>query len=97
MKNYNFQILSPYEFEMLSRDLLQLHLDTFLESFGEGQDDGIDLRCSKGEYVVVQAKRYKSFSSLLSNLKKEQIKVEKLNPERYILTTSHSLSLCSVS
>ena len=92
MKNYNFQILSPYEFELLSRDLLQLHLGTFLESFGEGQDDGIDLRCSNGEYIVVQAKRYKSFSSLLSNLKKEQIKVVKLKPERYILTTSHSLS-----
>ncbi|CAM1371560.1 nSTAND3 domain-containing NTPase [Tenacibaculum xiamenense] len=92
MKNYNFQILSPYEFEILSRDLLQLHLDAFLESFGEGQDDGIDLRCSKGEYIVVQAKRYKNFSSLVSNLKKEQIKVEKLKPERYILTTSCSLS-----
>ncbi|WP_434035504.1 restriction endonuclease [Formosa sp. 4Alg 33] len=92
MKNYNYQILSPYEFEMLSRDILQLHLSIYLESFGEGQDDGIDLRCSKGEYLVVQAKRYKNFSSLLANLKKEQIKVEKLKPERYIITTSVSLS-----
>ncbi|MDH7914359.1 restriction endonuclease [Winogradskyella sp. SYSU M77433] len=92
MKNYNFQILSPYEFEMLSRDLIQLHLNVFLESFGEGQDDGIDLRCSKGDYIVIQAKRYKNFSSLLFNLKKEQLKVEKLKPERYILTTSCSLS-----
>jgi hypothetical protein len=92
MKNYNLQILSPYEFEMLSRDLLQKHLNIYLESFGEGQDGGIDLRCSKGEYLVVQAKRYKDFASLFSNLKLEQIKVEKLKPERYIITTSASLS-----
>lgn len=92
MKNYYLGILSPYEFEMLSRDLLQKHLDIYLESFGEGQDGGIDLRCSKGEYLVVQAKRYKDYKSLFFNLKKEQTKVEKLKPERYVITTSVSLS-----
>lgn len=92
MKNYDFQILSPYEFEILSRDLLQLHLDIYLESFGEGTDQGIDLRYSKAHLLIVQAKRYKSYSSLFSNLKKEVEKVKKLNPNRYILTTSASLS-----
>lgn len=92
MKNYDFNILSPYEFELLSRDLLQLHLNIFLESFGEGTDQGIDLRHSKGELLIVQAKRYKTFSSLFTNLRKELEKVKKLNPERYILATSISLS-----
>ena len=92
MKNYDFNILSPYEFELLTRDLLQLHLNIFLESFGEGTDQGIDLRHSKGELLIVQAKRYKTISSLFTNLKKEQEKVKKLNPERYIIATSVSLS-----
>ncbi|QAA82667.1 hypothetical protein EI546_13485 [Aequorivita sp. H23M31] len=92
MKNYDFQILSPFEFEMLSRDLLQLHLNIHLESFGEGADQGIDLRHSNGEILIVQAKRYKTYKSLASNLKGELKKAEKLNPERYILTTSVSLT-----
>jgi len=92
MKNYDFNILSPFEFEMLSRDLLQLHLKVFLESFGEGADGGIDLRYSKGDLLIVQAKRYKSFSSLYANLEKEFDKVNKLKPKRYIITTSVSLS-----
>lgn len=92
MKNYDFQILSPYEFEILSRDLLQFHFDIYLESFGEGTDQGIDLRYSKADLLIVQAKRYKSYSSLFSNLKNEVEKVKKLNPDRYILTTSVSLS-----
>ncbi|PKL78968.1 MAG: hypothetical protein CVV25_09685 [Ignavibacteriae bacterium HGW-Ignavibacteriae-4] len=92
MKNYNFEILSSYEFELFSRDLLQLHLEIHLESFGEGPDQGIDLRCTKGQNLIVQAKRYKNFPSLVSNLKKEKEKVQKLKPERYILTTNASLS-----
>ena len=92
MKNYDFNILSPYEFELLTRDLLQLHFDIFLESFGEGTDQGIDLRCSKGKLLIIQAKRYKNFNNLFANLKKEVDKVKKLKPERYILATSISLS-----
>lgn len=92
MTNYDFNILSPYEFELLTRDLLQLHLDIFLESFGEGADQGIDLRYSKGKLLIVQAKRYKTFNNLFTNLKKEVKNVKKLNPERYIIATSVSLS-----
>lgn len=92
MKNYDLHILSSYEFEIFSRDLLQLHLEIFLESFGEGADQGIDLRHSSGNLLIVQAKRYKTYSSLYSNLKCEVEKVKKLDPERYIITTSVSLS-----
>ncbi len=92
MKNYDFQILSPFEFELLSRDLLQKHFGVHLESFGEGGDLGIDLRYCEGSNMIVQCKRYKSFSSLFSKLKIEVQKVEKLNPGRYLLTTSVDLN-----
>lgn len=91
MKDYNFLNLSPYEFEILSRDLLQEKLEIYLESFGNGADQGIDLRCSEGKNLIVQCKRYKDYSSLISNLKKEIPKVKKLQPNRYIICTSVSL------
>lgn len=43
--------------------------------------------------TIVQCKRYSNFSDLKSALKREEVeKVAKLNPRRYILTTSVSLS-----
>jgi hypothetical protein len=43
--------------------------------------------------LIVQCKRYSEFSDLKSTLKnKELAKIQKLNPARYILTTSVSLS-----
>jgi len=94
MPDYNFLNLSPPEFEDLTKDLLQKHLKITLESFTAGRDNGIDLRYSQ-EYtnqIVIQCKRYKDFSSLISNLKKEVEKVEKLKPKRYIISTSVGLT-----
>jgi DNA polymerase III delta prime subunit len=94
MVDYDFLILSPNEFEDISRDLLQKKLSVYIESFTSGRDGGIDLRYStnKDKSVIIQAKRYKSFSGLLSSLKKEVDKVKKLSPSRYIITTSVGLS-----
>jgi hypothetical protein len=94
MPNYDFLNLSPTEFEELSRDLLQKHLGVYLESFTQGRDDGIDLRYSrdKENTLIVQCKRYKEYSDLKSNLKKEAKKVAKLKFARYILTTSVGLT-----
>jgi hypothetical protein len=44
MPEYNFQQLSPYDLEILARDLLQVHWGVTLESFKTGRDGGIDLR-----------------------------------------------------
>ena len=90
MQNYDFQILQPNEFERLVRDLLQKKENVFVESFTQGRDDGIDLRYAncQGTKVIVQAKRYSSYTSLKSELKKEVEKIKKLNPTRYILVTS---------
>ena len=94
MHNYDFLILSPHEFENLSRDLLQKKLAVFLESFTLGKDGGIDLRCSldKKKTLVVQSKRVKDFPTLMSNLKKEAENLKRIAPERYIVSTSVGLT-----
>jgi len=94
MNNYDFLILSPNEFESLSRDLLQKKLGVFIESFTTGKDGGIDLRCvkDKTKKIIIQAKRYDRLSNLISNLKKEVKKVYDLNPDRYIISTTVGLS-----
>lgn len=91
MTNYDFLTLSPYEFEGLTRDLLQAHLNVHLESFGHGADNGIDLRYSKGGGFVVQCKRYSEYNSLLTTLKKEVVAVKRLRPKRYLIVTSVSM------
>lgn len=95
MPTYDFNtILSFSDFECLVRDLLQKHLKIHLECFTEGRDGGIDLRCSTfgKNAIIIQAKRYKDFKSLMNELKKEVSKVRKLNPQRYIIATSVGLS-----
>lgn len=94
MHHYDFQILQPNEFERLVRDLLQKKENIFVESFTLGRDDGIDMRFAtcRGANVIVQAKRYQSYSALKSALKNEVKKIKNLNPSRYILATSVGLT-----
>ena len=72
MLNYDFQnLLSSFEFECFSRDILNAHEGLNLASFAEGRDGGIDLRYTYGrdsKTVIVQAKRYKEYGKLKSNL-----------------------------
>ena len=81
---------------MLARDLLQKHFDIFLESFKRGQDEGIDLRCSRDREgsLIVQCKHYaeSGYCSLFSALKREKVKVDRLSPNRYCIATSVPLS-----
>ena len=44
MREYNFDNLSPYDFELLIRDLIQGTEGIKLRSFAPGRDRGIDLR-----------------------------------------------------
>ena len=94
MDDYSFENLSPVEFEDVCRDLLQKKLGVQIESFTTGRDTGIDLRfaTSNDKKVLIQCKRYATYRSLLSNLKKELEKVCKLKPERYIVCTSVGLT-----
>ena len=96
MANYDFtSSLSPLDFELLSKDLLEAELGIRLENFREGRDKGIDLRYApqRGMGLIVQCKRYATFASLKAEIaNKEKAKIIKLKPERYILTTSAPLS-----
>ncbi|MDP1676866.1 MAG: restriction endonuclease [Bacteroidota bacterium] len=98
MPQYDFKSLSSYDFEILVRDLLQKELHVTLETFKAGRDNGIDLRFShnNNQTIIIQCKHYasSSFSVLISHLKLETIKLNKLKtkPNRYILATSLGLS-----
>ena len=97
MAEYDFKILSDYEFEVLTRDLLQKEFGVTLEFFTSGRDQGIDARYSRDEKDswIIQCKHYakSSFSVLKSRLKKdEKPKVSALAPKRYIFVTSQPLT-----
>lgn len=93
---YNFETLSPKDFELLTRDLLQKELSITLETFKSGKDGGIDLRYSKDtlNQLIVQCKHYKNSTlrDLYNALKIETEKIKELNPKRYIISTSQSLT-----
>ncbi|HEX3047546.1 MAG TPA: restriction endonuclease [Bacillota bacterium] len=92
MANYDFHnSLSPYEFEELVRDILEIREGVPFESFKRGRDGGIDLRyCNDSITIIVQVKCYQNnFTQLYSMLKNGELpKVILLNPSRYILVTS---------
>ena len=96
MPDYDFKQLSPYDFENLSRDLLQAAEGLRLESFKTGKDKGIDFRYAAAERftTIVQCKHYATtgFSGLVRELKREVPKVTALAPSRYIVVTSVPLS-----
>lgn len=94
MSEYDFLVLSSDEFELFCKDIIEVERGIKLENFKAGKDGGIDLRYSPSDdnTLIVQCKRYKSFSSLNSILKNEIEKVKRLNPSRYILMTSVPLN-----
>lgn len=94
MKNYDFNILSPYEFECFVRDILIARDNLPYQNYASGRDGGIDLRANtlNEELVISQAKRYKTYPSLKRALTSEIHKVKKLNPKRYIVATSVDLT-----
>nr|WP_320039259.1 restriction endonuclease [uncultured Bacteroides sp.] len=93
MNNYDFGILSPLRFEQLVRDLLSHKYGTF-ENFAEGKDGGIDFRYSysKEKILIVQCKKYKNVTALISSLKKESQKLQHLKFTEYLLVVSLDLT-----
>lgn len=91
MRNYDFnEKLSWPEFENLACAVIQKRENIQLQTFKAGKDGGIDgLWISGDKKLILQAKRYSNFKSMLSELKgKELKKVKTLNPDRYILVVS---------
>ena len=92
--NFPFQeILSPYDFEILVRDLLSRDLDIELRAFAEGTDRGIDLRYSTDPdcAIAVQCKRTKGISK--KQLELEAQKITKLTVVKYYLAVAGELSV----
>jgi hypothetical protein len=95
MAEYDFHQLSPDDLEILARDLLQAHWGITLENFKTGKDGGIDLRYATAQgKIVVQVKHYvrTGLAGLLRDLKKEEAKLRRLQPTRYVLVTSVPLT-----
>lgn len=97
MADYNFNLLTPLDFEELSRDLIQEEYKLRLECFSPGKDSGIDFRYigSHDSKKIIQCKHYvkSSFSKLKTDLEKNELKkVRALKPDKYILVTSMGLT-----
>src|SRR5262245_33062693 len=96
MADYDFRPLSPHDFELLCRDLLQESLGVHLESFTTGRDSGIDFRYQqKPQNLIVQCKHYaeSGYEALVRALAtKERKKLDTLKPTRYLLATSVGLT-----
>ncbi len=88
---YNLDILSPLEFEKLSRDIISRKLGLEFKIFKPGKDSGIDLR-NKENGIICQCKHIQKFSDLKSNLKKEVEKLPNINGlKTYYLIVSTKL------
>ena len=89
---YNLDVLSPLEFEKLSRDIISKKLDMEFKVFKPGRDSGIDLR-NKDKDIICQCKHIQKFSDLKSNLKKEVAKLSSIkNLKKYYLIVSTKLT-----
>ena len=87
--------LSPADFEELCRDIAHAELGIRFSAFGPGPDGGVDGRHSKGEnQTLLQCKHYirSSFSALKAAVRNEAKKLSNLDPGRYLLFTSQSLT-----
>lgn len=95
MRKYDFnERLDWKSFQTLACEIVQHREQIHFQTFREGKDKGIDgLWFCGEEHIVLQAKRYRNFTDLYRVLKDEELpKVQKLNPKRYILVVSLSLS-----
>lgn len=87
--------LSDIDFEELCRDIARAETGLRFSAFGPGPDGGIDGRHAKGDKkTILQSKHYigSSFSQLKLAVGRELKKLTSLNPDRYLLFTSQSLT-----
>lgn len=91
---FDYERLSPQDFERLAADVLASRENATVEQFTEGRDGGVDLRyqMSDGGVIVAQAKRVKDFHQLKRLITKERTKLQRLNPSGYRLITSCPLT-----
>ncbi len=100
--SYNFENLSPLDFEKLGINLLEKHLEIpLIEMFKVGRDWTIDGRFIDSSEItnIIQCKHYKKFSNLKQALKHETKRIKSLCEQKklpdlfkYILITSLGLT-----
>lgn len=89
---FNLDILSPSDFERLSRDIISRKLGLEFKVFSDGKDGGVDLRNYENG-IICQCKHYKNYSNLNANLKKELLKLQKIKDlKKYYLILSMKLT-----
>jgi hypothetical protein len=92
---YDFSSLSPADFKLLVRDLLEAEHGWKLKAFGHGRDGGVDLESGTGRNrVVVQCKHYtgSTFAQLKRAVLAERDKMAASAHGHYLLITSRFLS-----
>lgn len=95
MSVFNYSVLSDYEFELLCRDVMSRHLDVSLRITSKGKDKGVDITDdAANNNIVIQVKHYaiSSISTLISSIKKEKNKVERIKPKEYYVCCSRDLT-----
>lgn len=89
---FNFNILSPIEFEELCKDIISDKLKMEFKTFKIGKDGGVDLR-NRENGIICQCKHIKKFSDLKSSLKKEIDKIKSIKGlKKYYLMVSTELT-----
>ena len=92
----NYADLSPHDFEILVRDLLQEEFGVRMESFPRGKDGGVDIRLHHGgvDSIIIQCKHSpgRTFAQVRSELEREARKIGSKFTCRYMLVTSASLT-----
>lgn len=92
---YDFTTLSPADFEDLCRDLIGREIGVQFEAFTPGPDGGIDGRHAPStKSTILQVKHFarSTFALLKSTMRRERVSIDRLAPDRYILTTSCGLT-----
>jgi hypothetical protein len=97
VETFDLARLTDFDFEAVCKDIFEREFDVSLEIFATGKDGGVDLRHyrASGQTLIVQCKHWtrSSGSKLVSYMRRTELpKIKKLDPGRYILTTSMSLT-----
>lgn len=92
---FDYNLLDDLEFESLCRDIMSRKLNKKLYKFPRGRDGGIDISDDELKpKIIIQVKHYanSTVSNLISSLREEKDKLQKLKPENYYLFTSLELT-----
>ncbi|WP_079054280.1 restriction endonuclease [Streptomyces graminilatus] len=97
METFDLTRLTDFDFEAVCKDIFEAEYGVRLEIFSPGADSGVDLRYLQGggSQLVIQCKHWvrSPRSKLIERIRVSELpKVQKLQPDRYILATSVELT-----